>query len=284
MKWLTITCLCCAALLACSALLVLRTDVDAAVPADAAAAPRPADRAAALQAARRSCDAAQLDRFVDEQRALARGAPGDAATLRLCAEALLERVVLRNQQKGMRVGEPLRDRVPAATATDVDDALELLHAARRIAATAADWRLEAALLGNRITGLASALQWNGRIEQALQQAARLDDRDPQLHVALGLRKLLAPRLLGHDPAAALAHFDYAARVLPDDERPRVFAAMAAWLLQKRQAAITWLEQAVAVNPNNVFAQAVLVRVRRDEPDPFGRDVGTVDAAATGSGR
>jgi hypothetical protein len=98
-------------------------------------------------------------------------------------------------------------------------------------------------------------------------------------VALGLRLLLAPRLLGHDPAAALTHFDRAAAGLPDDERPLLFAAMAEWLLRQRQRAIARLEQAVARNPDRVFARVVLARLRRDEPDPFGRDVAAAEVEA-----
>jgi tetratricopeptide (TPR) repeat protein len=104
--------------------------------------------------------------------------------------------------------------------------------------------------------------------------------DPQLHVVMGLRLLMAPSLLGHDPERALEHFDFAARALADDERPAVFAAMASYLQRKRQQAVAWLEQAVARNPKNSFARVVLQRVRRDEGDPFGRDVSVAEAAAS----
>jgi hypothetical protein len=96
-------------------------------------------------------------------------------------------------------------------------------------------------------------------------------------VALGVRKLLAPRLLGHDPEAALRHFEFAARSANGDDRPRVFAAMACYLLQKRQQAIAWMEQAVARNPDNPFARAVLRRLRRGEDDAFARDVSSAEA-------
>ncbi len=279
MKWLSISCGAVGLLLAVTLYWHLRADLDIAVPNELpVATPAVADdpramRSEALAKARRSCDPAQLDAFVAAQQAILAQSPGDAPALRLCAEAMLERVALGNQRRGMTVGEPMYAVVPAAVAADVEAALTLLQRARAAGDHSAEnWRIEAALLGNRITGIGSALQWNGRIESALAEAAKVDADDPQLHVTLGLRKLLAPELFGHDPAAALKHFSYAAKALGADERPRVFAAMAAYLLQKRQQAIAWLEQAVAVNPNNVFARAVLVRVRRDEPDPFGRDV------------
>jgi tetratricopeptide (TPR) repeat protein len=134
-------------------------------------------------------------------------------------------------------------------------------------------------MGQHITGIGSALQWNARIEAALTAAGERLRDDPQLHTMLGLRKLLAPKLLGHDPQRALEHFEFAARALADDERPAVFAAMASYLQRKRLQAVTWLEQAVARNPQNVFARVVLQRVRRDEPEPFGRDVSEAEAAA-----
>lgn len=282
MKWLGLSCLLCTGLLLATGYRLLRTDVDVEVPATTAtgaAAPAPTPTAttdagtSALATARRSCDPQQLDRLIAAQAEQLHRTPTDAALLRLCAETRLERIVLGNQPRGMVVGKPLYDELPAAAARDIDEGLEMLMRARSLGDdSATNWRLEAALLGNRITGIGSALQWNGRIEQALSKAIEKDRDDPRLHLALGLRKLLAPRFLGHDPKDALTHFEFAAANLPDDERPRVFAAMAAWLQQKRQQAIHWLEQAVAVNPANTFARAVLARVRRGEDDPFGRDL------------
>jgi tetratricopeptide (TPR) repeat protein len=125
----------------------------------------------------------------------------------------------------------------------------------------------------------AAMQWNSRIEEALRQAGARRQDDPQLHVALGLRNLLAPQLLGNDPDKALEHFEFAAKSLPDDERPAVFAAMASYLQHKRQQAIGWLDQAVQRNPNNTFARVVRSRLRAGEDDPFGRDVTAAEAAA-----
>jgi hypothetical protein len=133
-------------------------------------------------------------------------------------------------------------------------------------------------MSNQITGLVAAMQWNGRIQAALTKAAERGADDPRLHVALGLRRLLAPKLLGHDAEQALTHFEFAAELLQDDERPAVFAAMASYLQRKRQQALTWLQRAVERNPANTFARVVLERVRRDERDPFGRDVTTAEAA------
>jgi tetratricopeptide (TPR) repeat protein len=283
MKWLAIACGACLCLCLGTVWFRLQSRTDVAIPtgAVALAGERPlhaTDRAAALAAARRSCDAAALDRFVADQRALVERSPDDPAGLRLLAESLLERVLLRNQLRGMVVGQPLYSEVPPATAADLDDALEALRRARGLGDdSAANYRLEAALLGNKITGFGTALQWNGRIEEALARAAQKDERDPALHVTLGLRRLLAPSLLGHDADKALQHLEYAATAMADDERPRVFAAMAAYLLKKRQQAVAWLEQAVAQNPHNVYARAVLRRVQRGEPEPFARDVTPAEA-------
>ena len=93
-----------------------------------------------------------------------------------------------------------------------------------------------------------------------------------------MRKLLAPRFFGHDPSAALEHFEFAANS-DDDERPAVFAAMATYLQNKRMLAISWLERAVERNPDNAFARVCLRRLRRGEEDPFGRDV-TVEELAS----
>lgn len=279
MKWIAATCVACACLVAGTAYAWLRRGdrpmppIPPAQPAGTAPTEPAEPRAAALHRARRSCDTTALDAFVAEQSRLVEAAPTDAVALRVLAEALLERVQLRNQRRGMVPGQPLYDAVPADVQSDVDRGLELLDRARRAGDDSADcWRLEASLLGNRIVGFTSALQWNGRIEAAIETAYERDSHHPALHVVLGLRKLLAPVLFGQDPAKALEHLEFAAAAMPDDERPDVFAAMAAFLLKKRQQAIALLERAVAKNPKNVFATAVLERVRRGEDEPFGRDV------------
>src|SRR5262249_15547556 len=153
----------------------------------------------------------------------------DAAALRLCAEGLLERVLLQNQLRGLVVGSPLRSDLPAAVVRDLDEADALLRRARELGDDSADnLRLEAVSLGNRIPGLGPALRWTGRIQQALAAAVAKEPTNPAIYVTIGVRELLAPRLLGHDPQQALEHLQFAADAMPDDERPRVFAAMAAW--------------------------------------------------------
>jgi len=254
---------------------------DIAVPT-AAPAPAPAaGLAATLKTARRSCDLAALDTVVADAQAACRATPDEAGAWHLLAEAHLERSLLRSHDRGMVVGAPVFPTPPPALVADLDAGLAATRRARELGDDTSDlFRIEAGLMSQHITGLATALQWNGRIQEALQKAGERARDNPHLHVALGLRKLLAPKLLGHDPAAALAHFEFAAKALGDDERPAVFAAMASALQQKRLQAIGWLEQAVARNPQNRFARVVLRRVQAGETDAFARDVTAAEAAAT----
>lgn len=240
----------------------------------------PAARApSALETARRTCSVPALDVVVDDLRQRCAVNASDARAWELLAEGILERVQLRSHRRGMAVGAPLWTDLPGEVAKDVDAGIEAVARARELGGDTTDLcRIEAGLLSQRITGLGTALQWNTRIQEALAKAAAQNRDDPRLHVALGLRKLLAPKLLGHDPEGALRHFEFAAGALVDDERPAVFAAMASYLQKKRQQAVGWLERAVERNSANVFARVVLQRLRRDEPDPFGRDV-TDDEAA-----
>ncbi|HEX5050482.1 MAG TPA: hypothetical protein VFZ65_01800 [Planctomycetota bacterium] len=237
--------------------------------------------ATALATARRQCTLPALDAVVQRLRERSTTAPGDRETFHVLAEALLERVQQHAHLRGLSIGTPLYDEVPAGIEADIDAGLDAVARARALGDDSSElFRIEAGLLGQRITGLAAVLQWNGKIQEALAKAAERAADNPQLHVALGVRKLLAPSLLGNDPERALEHFEFAARALLDDERPAVFAAMANYLQKKRQMAITWLEQAVARNPNNKFARVVLQRVRRGEEDAFARDVTAEEAAAT----
>jgi len=189
------------------------------------------------------------------------------------AEALLERIYQRTSRMGLRPGEPLYDAVPADTARDVRDGLAALAQARALGVETGDgYRVEAGLLTSRITGTLSALGLKREIARCYSRALALDPNDPRLHVALGCRKLFAPRFLGRDTEKALEHLVYACKQLPADERPRVFAGLAAWMLGDHAAARKWVEHAVAVNPRSDFAFAVLRRILAGESEPFARDI------------
>lgn len=249
-----------------------------AIPGKTTAAAKPVDEEAELLAARHSCSSEAIDAIADKLRNEAAANPKDAHRQHLLAHALLDRVLQRNHLRGLAVGKPLYETIPTEIAADLDASAAAIARARELGDTSAElFRLEAAMMGNRITGLGTALQWNGRIQEALAQAGELDPNDPHLQVALGLRKLLAPKLLGQDIGKALEHFEFAAKSLQDDERPAMFAAMANFLQQKRQQAIAWLEQAAQRNPNNAFVRVVLGRCKRGEENPFGRDVTAAEA-------
>lgn len=260
--------------LAVAAYLAWHSD-DILVPTEAAQTPKAerSGRTQQLHVARHSCEAPQIEAFLKEQRQLLTQSPPDPEDQRVCAEALLERVILRNLLRGMGVGRPIYDKVPADSAADLEEGLELVIAAREAGDTSSEnYRVAAALMSNQIVDWKSALKWNGKIQEAFKSAAEVDPNNPALQMALGMRKLLAPRMFGHDARGSLEHFDYAAKGMPRDERPMLFAAMANIILDEPDQALTRLEQAVEINPNNLFARAVLRRVRREEADPFGRDV------------
>jgi tetratricopeptide (TPR) repeat protein len=277
-------CLCCAAAIGGTVWAMLRAGAteNVAVPG-APTGPTAATAdplAAALRTGRRRCDPAALDDLIAQLRTSTTTQPDRGDPWCLLAEACLERSLLHSHRRGIAVGTPTWSELPAAVANDVDLGLTAVARARELGCDRADlFRIEAGLLGQRITGIASALQWNGRIHEALKAASQRAADDPQLHVALGLRKLLAPRFLGHDPEKALEHFEFAAKALIDDERPAVFAAMASYLQKKRQQAIGWLEQATARNPANLFARVVLRRLRAGEDEPFARDITAEEAVA-----
>lgn len=201
------------------------------------------------------------------------------------AEGLLQRAIQHGHLIGMKVGRPVYAELPATVAADLDAAEAAVTQAKELGDDSCDlFRISAEVMSQRITGLGSALRWNGKIQRAISEAAERAESDPHLHLALGLRRLMAPEFFGHDADKALEHFTYAADSLPEDERPALFAAMASFLKKKRLDAIAWLERAVARNPDNVFARVVLNRTRRGEDDPFGRDITADEAAAAHKGR
>jgi hypothetical protein len=226
----------------------------------------------ALQEARRLCSLPPLDEFVVSRRALA-DPVGRGEHLHVLAEALLERIYCRNSHRGMTPGEPMYSHLPAPIKADIEEGLAALGEARSLGVELGDgYRVEAGLKSSRITSRISALRAKGGMNKAYKRSLELDGKNPHLHVALGCTKLLAPSFLGQDVEKAMEHFVYACRELPDDERPRIFASMAAWLSDDRKAALDWADKAVQINPNNAFAQVVLQRLRAGEADPFGRDI------------
>ena len=275
---------CCAVAIGATTYSLLGSNAADGIEVPGANTPAPGAAAASaasteLEQARRTCAQAALDALIAKWRAAVQATPTDRASWRLLAEALLERVLQRAHLRGIEVGTPLHETLPVEVAADLDAGTAAVVKARELGDDSGElFRIEAALMGHRITGLTTALQWNGKIQQALTKAAARAKDDPQLHIALGLRKRLVPKFLGQDPQKALEHFEFAARQLPDDERPAVFAAMASYLQQKREQAMRWLEQAVQRNPQNTFARVVLERVKRGEQDPFGRDVSAAEAS------
>lgn len=234
-----------------------------------------------LRAARATCRVDAMDAVITRMQAACRASPDTAAAWHALAEGHLERSLLRSHDRGMVVGAPTFSQLPPDVQADVDAGLVAAKRARELGDDSGDlFRIEAGLMSQRIVGIGSAMQWNGKIQEALNAAGAREQHNPQLHVALGLRKLMAPTLLGHDPEKALVHFEFAAASLERDERAAVFAGMASFLQKKRQQAIAWLERAVARNPNSRFARVVLARLRAGEDDPFGRDITAAEAAAT----
>ncbi|MCR9246152.1 MAG: hypothetical protein NXI31_14070 [bacterium] len=236
--------------------------------------------ATAVTKARRSHSANTAGKIVEQLQRHLKDRPEDRDGWRHLAAALLQKVVQRGHLLGMRPGRPVYSELPAEIAADLDAAQSALAKAGQLGDDSAEHhRLAAEIMSQRITGLSTALEWNGKIEAAITAAGERNADDPQLHLVLGVRKLMAPRFFGQDIAAALEHFHYVASARPDDERPAIFAAMAFYLTKKRLAAIEWLEKAVARNPHNLFAKVVLKRLRRGEKDPFGRNVTATEAAA-----
>lgn len=231
-----------------------------------------------LREARKKCTLEALDPVVENLKKRA-AASKEARCWHNLAEAYLERAQIRTHLLGLAPGKPTYKELPDDFADDLEAGLAAVLKARELGDESGElYRIEAGLMGQHITGLGTALQWNGKIAKALKTAGEKRSDDPHLHTALGLRKLLAPTWFGHDPKKALEHFEFAHKTT-DDERPAVFAAMASHLQKKRQQAIGWLEQAIEKNPNNKFARVVLKRLRRGEEKPFARDVTAAEVAA-----
>jgi len=246
-------------------------------------------RSAEFEKARRTYDFAAMDAFLREQqervaRLRADDSPEVEDGLLVLGEACLERALAASHDKGMRVGEPIYTELPQTVRQWLARAESALDELREMGVeTSETFRMRSAILSNRITGLASAWNLNGKVTEALDRAEELDEQNPRVQVARGVRRLLAPRMLGHDPEQALAHLRKAMEALTDDERPRVFAAMAEWLQGRRESAREWLEEAVRINPDNLFAQVALRRIGRGEEHPFAADVSAEEKAAVTAG-
>jgi len=237
-------------------------------------------RSALLAETRRTCDPARLDAFIDEQQRIVEASPEDGNAWHILAEALLERVLLENMREGMEVGRPMYEDLPQPVEAWLDRATAAIDKARALgAADSESYRIESALWSNRIVGMGSALKYSSRVQKALDRAEELDPANPNVQVSRGVRALLAPRFLGHDPEKALEHLERGMEALPEDERPRVFASMAAWLLGRHAESDALVEAAMRINPANLYAQAVHARMVRGVEQPFAADVTDDEVAA-----
>ena len=248
-----------------------------AVESDAAAA-----LGEALVSARRSYLQARVKEVVAGARKRTQEAPTDAWAWHRLAEAHLESAQQRILTRGIRVGEPAFDELPPDFASDLREGLEAVEQARiRGDDSASLYCVEAMLLSRQITGLLSALRLTHAVSKALDSASQRDEAAADVQFALGIKKLLSPKLFGHDAQAALEHFQRAAKDERDD-RSQMFAGMACHQLGQQQEAVAWLGRAVKTNPANLFAAAVLRRLRAGEADPFGRDLTAAEIAAAKS--
>ena len=94
---------------------------------------------------------------------------------------------------------------------------------------------------------------------------------PCCQVAIGCRKLFAPRLLGQDPELAKEHLLIGAAAMPADERPYVFAALAVYTLGDVAESRELLHKALERTPANPIARAALRRIEAGEEAAFRRD-------------
>ncbi|MFK7929056.1 MAG: hypothetical protein AB8H79_12760, partial [Myxococcota bacterium] len=117
-----------------------------------------------------------------------------------------------------------------------------------------------------------APNYPSRVANATDQAEALCPNHPHPPVGRGPKALLEPRMLGHNPEKALEHLSRGAEGLPNDERPRVFCAMATWLLNRPDDTARWLDEAIRLNPSCIYALAVRERLAAEVEDPFAADV------------
>lgn len=230
------------------------------------------ERGRLLARTRRAFDLEAFDAFIADQRQIIESAPSRAESWRILAEAHLERAWVHGRHRGMAVGRPTWTKLPETVQQDLDLGEAALQRARELGdATSESYRIEAALTTARMTGVATAVRLDARVRNALDTATRLDPHNPDAIVANACRRLFKPVWLGGDPAGAKADLLTVAAVV-DDERPLMFAAFAAWLLDERDEALALMRRCRERNPQNEYADAVVRRLEAGTDDPFGRDV------------
>lgn len=229
----------------------------------------PVGRSAELAVARQRLERGALDEFVAEQESRVRREPEVGEHWRVLAEACLERALLADLGLGLSIGKPNRSELPPEVEADVERGMQAIERALEIEAGSSEaHRVECALLSRQIVGIGSLLRLNGRIDAALARARELDPSNARVLVAIGCRKLFAPRKLGHDPEGSLRYLEAGAAAMVHDERPLMYAAFAEWVVGRRERARKRMEEAVRRTPANPWAREVLGRLVKGEEDAF----------------
>ncbi len=94
-----------------------------------------------------------------------------------------------------------------------------------------------------------------------RQALRLDAKNAEAEIGLGIYYLFIPRALGGDGHRARGHFKKAIKLVPDDPEPLVWMSVAYREDQRPKEAREYLDKAIKLAPQSAFVQAENKRLK-----------------------
>lgn len=112
-----------------------------------------------------------------------------------------------------------------------------------------------------LKGGMTGVLYGRRSYNELALALKLDPDNPRASLAMGIWKLRTPKLFGGDADEAVRHFQKAIQLQPTSVQARVWLGVALKERGRRAEAREVLEQAVALDPQNVWARSELDQVR-----------------------
>lgn len=121
-----------------------------------------------------------------------------------------------------------------------------------------------------ISSLTKAIGARHPVVEEYERALKLDPKNGEAELGLGIYYLTIPQFLGGDGHRAREHFKRAAKLMPQNPEPLVWVAISYRQEERLDDARKYLEKAKKVDPHDPFVQTEKARLKRARNQSSGK--------------